>query len=109
MAQVVPVFAGTIITTSGQETQAHSANGSTVSIGINATVVSGTAPSAVFSIQWSFDGTTFFGASPVDTFAAVTAVGGVFQQFTTKSPYFRLAWAVTGTTPSFTMTINSYS
>lgn len=103
------IINGQVITASGNEVAGHVVATSTVGIQLSATAVAGTTPSATFSLQWSDDGTTWSPTSPVDAFAAITAVGSVVQQFTVKAQLFRLAWAVSGTTPSFTVTAFSYS
>lgn len=98
----------TTITATGNEAGGHAVIGEFVGIQINATAVSGTTPSATFSLEWSNDGVTYSPSSPADTFAAITAVGSVVQQFTAKAAYFRLAWSLSGTTPSFTIIITDF-
>lgn len=84
------------------------ASGSNLDVLVNVSAVSGTTPSATFSVQWSMDGTTWAAASPADSFTAITAAIQVVQRFTSKAPYWRLAWTVSGTTPSFTTTVQQY-
>jgi hypothetical protein len=69
---------------------------------VNVTAVSGTTPSLTLSLQWSNDGTTWADADAADAFTAITAAGVKAKQFPVKAQYARLAWAITGTTPSFT-------
>jgi len=108
MAGVITAFSGSVITTTGSETSGHSVIGSQVSVELVATPVTGTTPSATFSVQWSDDGTNF-AALAADTFPAITTAGNYVQSFAVKGQYFKLAWTVTGTTPSFTVTALAYS
>ena len=73
-----------------------------VAVHVLTTAVSGTTPSATFTVEWSVDGTTWSVADPADSFTAVTTAGNRVKLFTVKGHQVRLAWAVTGTTPSFT-------
>lgn len=80
-----------------------------MSVLANVTAVSGTTPSMTLSLQWSHDGgTTWADADPVDGFTAITATGPKVKDFAVKAPHVRLAWAITGTTPSFTFDARSY-
>jgi hypothetical protein len=80
-----------------------------LSVLINATAVSGTTPNLVAEVVWSHDGTNFFSAATPDTFTAITAVGGVVKQFPVKGRFARIKYTVTGTTPSFTLTVTGYA
>ena len=93
------------ITATGNEATGHSIVGDSLSVEIIVSAVSGTTPSATFSVQWSDDGVNFAAATPADVFTAITAVGNAVQRFTSKGGFYRIAWVVTGTTPSFTTTI----
>jgi len=83
-------------------------NSSMLGVTLNVTAVSGVAASLVLSVQWSADGTTFGAADPPDAFTAVTATGVVVKSFAAKAPFYRLAWAITGTTPSFTFKADAF-
>lgn len=84
--------------------------GSQVSLLADVTAVSGTTPSMTLSVEWSHDGTTFAAADPVDTHgAAITATAQRAKVYTVKGPYYRVVWAITGTTPSFTFSVRAYS
>ena len=116
MNTVTTLLSAQALTLSGSEAGGHSpgaplvAGGDSVSVQINVTAITGTlTPSATFSLLWSNDNVTYSPASPADAFAAITAVGSVVQRFTTKGQYFKLAWAVAGTTPSLTTTASAYS
>lgn len=76
----------------------------------NVTAAAGTSPSLTLSVQWSADGTTWYSAdaSSADAFSAVTAAGAVVKQFAIKAPFYRVAWLVSGTTPSFTFSVTEY-
>lgn len=110
MTSNATIASGTVITASGNSPVQNvpTVIGSTIGVGLNVTAVAGTSPSLTAAIQWSFDGTNFFAASPADTFSAITAVGGAVQAFTVKAPFWRLAYTVSGTTPSFTLTANAF-
>lgn len=75
---------------------------------VDVTVVSGTSPSMALSILWSNNGTDFFDADgTADTFAAITAASKKVKQFAVKGAYYRIDWALTGTTPSFTFAVSA--
>jgi hypothetical protein len=103
MADNLSLYSGAAITASGSSSAVQVPLGGCVTVGIVASAVSGTTPSATFEIQWSFDGTNWGSADgAADTFAAITAAKSVFKNVTVKAPLMRLSWTVTGTTPSFT-------
>lgn len=72
-----------------------------LSVAIDVTTTSGT-PSLTLSVEWSQDGATWFVADPADAFTAITAAGKKVKAFATKGRFARLAWAITGGTPSLT-------
>lgn len=78
-----------------------------VSVILSVTAISGTGAAAAFRIQWSVDGGTW--AEAGDTFDPITAPCTVVKRFPTKAPYWRAVCDLTGTTPSFTGSANSYS
>ena len=75
-----------------------------VAVNIDVTAASGTSPSITFSLEWSDDGSTWATPSPAQSFAALTAVSQVIEEFAVLGAFVRLAWTVSGTTPSFTVT-----
>lgn len=83
------------------------ANVDTVAFLINCTVSSGTTPNMAIAVQWSNDGITWAGADTADAFTALTTTGVVVKAFTVKASQARLAWTITGTTPSFTFTADA--
>lgn len=81
---------------------------SSVVVQVDATVVSGTTPSLVCNIQDSLDGTNW---NTIASSVALTAVGRQIVRVpvtTPFSPLLRLAWVITGTTPSFTFTVRAF-
>lgn len=93
-------------TASGNSGPLALANVATLDLEVNVSAVSGTSPSLALSVTWSDDGTNF-GAPDGggDTFAAITAAGTVVKQLQAKGLYAQIAWAITGTTPSFTFSV----
>ena len=75
-----------------------------ISVILLASAVGGTTPSLAVEIQWSNDGVTFSSAETPDTFTAITANKNVAKTFQARGKFFRLAYTVTGTTPTFTLT-----
>jgi hypothetical protein len=73
-----------------------------LSLIVSVTAVSGTTPSATFSVQWSNDGTIWADAETPDAFTALTATGVKAKTFQVKGEFARLVWTISGTTPSFT-------
>jgi len=109
MYTVSTLLSAQALTASGSEAAGHTWVGDSVSVQINVSAATGTTPSATFSLLWSNDNVTYSPASPADAFAAITAAGSVVQRFTAKGAYYKIAWTVTGTTPSLTTTARAYS
>ena len=99
------IISAQAISATGNEATGHAVIGDSLSVEIIVSAVSGTTPSATFSVQWSDDGVNYAAANPADAFTAITAVGNIDQRFTVKGAYYRLAWVISGTTPSLTTTI----
>ena len=108
MDTVTALLSAQALTASGSEVAGHSPSDDAVSVQISVSAATGTTPSATFSLLWSNDAVTYSPASPADVFAAITAAGSVVQRFTRKGKYYKLAWTVTGTTPSLTTTAFAY-
>ncbi len=99
------------------QSAAVSTNGNTVAQGVgplklvnllvNVTAVSGTTPSMALTVEWSNDGSVWYKSDPPDAFTAITAVGTAVKQFVAKAHQFRVVWALTGTTPSFTFAVET--
>jgi len=73
-----------------------------VSVQVGVSAVAGTSPNMALSVEWSTDGVAWFKSDPADTLAAITATGNVSKSIAAKGDFLRLAWAITGTTPSLT-------
>jgi hypothetical protein len=105
---VVPAAARTASGNSGllaiQSGQARSA-----ALLLSVTAASGTSPTLDVSVEWSHDGTTFAAADPVDSFAQLVAAGTRIESYTIKAPFYRVVWALSGTTPSFTFSVSEYA
>lgn len=80
-----------------------------ISIGIEVSAVAGTAPTAEFRVQWSFDNITWADSIPKDVIGTATAPVSVIKRFAVLAPYWRLAVVVGGTNPVFTCTANALS
>jgi hypothetical protein len=80
-----------------------------VGVLLNVSAASGTTPSLVLSVEWSFDGATFVAADPADALAALAAAGGAVKLVKVKAPQMRVRWTITGTTPSFTFSVDTYT
>lgn len=90
-------------TASGDSGTLDAPTEATTVIAIDCTAVSGTTPSATFTLSWSMDGgTTYHVGDTADTFTAITAAAKVVKSFVTKGNAYKLVWTITGTTPSFT-------
>lgn len=74
---------------------------------LNVTAASGTTPSLAVTIEDTVDDVNW---NPIGTFAVRTAAGREVINVTTPfADRIRLAWAMTGTTPSFTFDIDAYA
>jgi len=102
---VVPSAARTASGNSG----ALTVNGTNLCLGVNVTAFAGTTPSMALTVEWSFNGVNFGPGETAVSFAAITGAKTTTQRFPAQAPYYRLVWALTGTTPSFTFTANAWS
>lgn len=106
-AAVVPSAART---TSGNSVSLPLLTGAkTLNVLADVTAASGSTPSLALSIEWSHDGTTWFTPETADSFTAITAATKKVKAFTVKAPFYRVVWAITGTTPSFTFAVHSHA
>ena len=79
----------------------------TIRAQLNVTAVSGTSPNLVVTVEDSLDGTNW---NTIGTFAAKTAAGREVINITTPfAGQVRVSWAITGTTPSFTFAVDTYT
>ena len=114
MAQVIDILTASVITATGQSAAVNPApegsiaDNAEISIEIEVTAISGTTPSCQFSVLWSDDGTQW-AAEPDNVGAAFTAVGNTVATIPIRGALFALAYTVTGTTPSFTVTAEAYA
>lgn len=108
MRRVSSVAASAARTANGVSSRAL-VNGRTVAVQVDVTVVSGTTPSLAVTLEWSNDGNTWYTGDPADAMTAITAVSSKAKSFEARGSYVRAAWAITGTTPSFTFTVSIYS
>jgi hypothetical protein len=98
-----PLLASTALTASGSSAAFKlSEPAEYVSVLLAVGPVTGTTPSATFTVEWSNDGTTFAQSDTADTFTAITAAANHVKDFSVKGVYMRLVWTITGTTPSLT-------
>lgn len=104
MAEIRNLYSGAAITASGNGNGVSVPLGQTVGVQLVVSAASGTTPSATFEVQWSIDGVNWCSADGTkDTFAAVTAAGNACKNLSVKGTWMRLAYTVSGTTPSFTV------
>lgn len=109
MGQPITAVASAARTVSGNS-GALDADEQFLNLQVNATVVSGTAPSMTVSVLWSNNGVDFHDADgTADAFAAITAVTKKVKQFAVKGAFYRIDWAISGSTPSFTFTVSAIS
>lgn len=104
--EIVSVLTSAARTATGQSAaQIVGRQPETIAVFLNVTAVSGTTPSMTVSLECSVDGgTTWF---TVKSGTAITAVGKqvlVAQLSDGVTPVYRLNYALSGTTPSFTFT-----
>jgi hypothetical protein len=107
----VVVVASAARTTNGASAAIPTEKGSGMAIMVEATALSGT-PNLVITIDWSFDGTNFAPSDPVESaFTAITTAAPTraVKQFSTKAPFFRVNWAITGGTPNITFAVWRYT
>lgn len=74
----------------------------TLRLTLNVTAAAGIGPSLTVTIQHSVDAITWTNHS---SFAAVTGVASERKVFSGLDRYARVAWTMTGTTPSFTFAV----
>lgn len=82
----------------------------TVSLFINVTASSGTSPVLVVHLDTSPDGgTTWYSVANTANITATgqTRLGASVYNATAVGPIYRVRWVISGTTPSFTFTVDS--
>ena len=107
MSQVVTILTADVITATGQSGAFNVGENPSIDVEVEVTAASGTTPSCQFSVLWSDDG-THWAAEPDDVGSALTAVGNAIATIPVRGALFALAYAVSGTTPSFTVNAQAY-
>jgi hypothetical protein len=109
MARITPLI---VVVSAARTTSSQSAaltapaDQGNLSVGLVVTAASGTGPNLAVTVEWSDDGgTTWMQGDPADAFTAITAAANRVKQFAIKAPLYRIVWAITGTTPSFTFSV----
>jgi hypothetical protein len=79
-----------------------------IRVQVQSTAVSGTTPSLVVTVEDSVDdGVTW---NVIDTFGAISTVTRIVRTTSaTFGPKLRVSWAITGTTPSVTFSVDLYA
>ena len=107
MTDSAPTYAPTVLTATGQSMTIDVDEYTEGLLFVSTTAVSGTTPSLTFALQTSPDGVLWAPIGPA--IVAITAAGTVALPFgatTAGGPFgyhMRLAFTLTGTTPSFTI------
>lgn len=83
-------------------------NSLSLAIEVVVTAIGGVSPNLALTVQWSQDGVNIADADPVDAFTAIVGVGNKSKTFAIKGEFYRLVWALTGTSPSFTFAATAY-
>lgn len=80
-----------------------------LSVVVDVTAQSGTAPTLDVTVQWSHDGGTTWVSTSSDAFTQYAATTGTkMLLLDAKAPVYRVLWAIAGTTPSFTFSVTSW-
>jgi hypothetical protein len=108
MKRTATVQSSAAKTTSGV-TPATAVQGHRVACLVAVSAVSGTTPSMTVSLEWSNDGSTWYTGDPADAMTAITTAVNKAKDFISRGQFVRAAYAITGTTPSFTFTVDFYS
>jgi hypothetical protein len=81
--------------------------GETINLLVRVTAVSGS-PQTTFSVEWSNDGTNYASPETADSVSGGTSVSNHVASFERKAKFYRVAWTITGGTPSVTFEISEY-
>lgn len=94
---------------SGNSGLLESFGAETLDLAVDVTAASGTTPTLDLTLEYSTDGgLTWFAPDPVEAFAQIIAATSVIQRFEPKAKYYRVVWAIAGTTPSFTFAVDAF-
>lgn len=74
---------------------------------VSLTASSGTTPTLDVSIEWSNNGSSFYPSDPADAFTQMTGTTPKFKTFDIKASYYRVVYAIAGTTPSFSFGVSA--
>ena len=106
------IFSGSI-TAAGNTTSTPVALGnvgSPVNCLVAVTAATGTTPSLVITLQWSWDNSTWVTGNSSEAFASITGVSSALLTVPSRAPYVRASWPLPGgTTPNFTTVIAVWS
>lgn len=92
-------------TTAGSQTF-DSGTSTALRVQVNVSAASGTTPQLTVFVEDTLDGTNW---NTVDTFPAVGVTGNTVRNITTVfTNSCRVRWTITGTTPSFTFSVDVY-
>jgi hypothetical protein len=107
--QTLVILPSAARTTSGNAATAVDDTGDTVSILVSVTAATGTTPTLDISIEWSPDGTIWAQTDTTpDAFAQITTTKNVVKTFPDRAKFYRVVYAIGGTTPSFTFQVQAY-
>ncbi len=91
-------------TTNGNSDNMRTSSGETIRCQLNITGATGTTPTLNVLVEDTLDGTNY---NTIGTFAQKTAAGREVISITTPfSETLRVSWAIAGTNPSFTFSVD---
>jgi hypothetical protein len=86
----------TVISVSGQGAGVYLGEpGNLLSVALSISGWTG-AGSITFSVEWSFDGVTYFPSENGDAFLVLSAARKILKSFTRRAAFARLVWTVAG-------------
>jgi hypothetical protein len=98
--------AGTVVTPAGPDMTPppnSEAMDNSPFLGVLISLTAGSTPSLTPTVQWSYDGSTWFDGDRADTMTAIAAVGNKAKSFTRKAPFHRVSVVVAGTGVAYTV------
>lgn len=102
----VTVQASTTKTATGTSTPVELDDKGTLRLSLTSSAVSGTTPSMTVTMQTSLDAGVTDAWRSLGAFTAQTAAGTERKSFPGADRYVRASWVISGTTPSFTFSID---
>lgn len=97
LANVSGQGAGTVLSSSDSDV------GMAANVAVMIDLTAGTTPSLTASVQWSYDGASWFDADPPDSMTAIAAVGKKAKTFVRKAPFHRVSSVITGSGLAYTI------